>query len=98
MSRDSEIYRNPALLLLALFALTLLAYANSFQTGFPLDNRFLFPGRPRLTAATADNLNLIFTQDYCYPQVVGGVYRPVTTLSYLFNYSILGSRDHPASY
>ena len=27
--------------LFALFALTLLAYANSFQTGFPLDNRFL---------------------------------------------------------
>lgn len=98
MSRDSEIYRSPALLLLALFALTLLAYSNSFQTGFPLDNRFLILEDPRLTAATADNLNLIFTQDYCYPQVVGGVYRPVTTTSYLFNYAILGSRNHPASY
>jgi hypothetical protein len=30
--------------------------------------------------------------------VVGGVYRPVTTLTYLINYAILGSRNHPASY
>jgi len=98
MNRDSAIFRNHALLLFALFALTLLAYANSFQTGFPLDNRFLILEDPRLAAATSANLNLIFTQDYCYPQVVGGVYRPVTTLTYLFNYAILDSRNHPASY
>jgi tetratricopeptide (TPR) repeat protein len=98
MNRDSEIHRKHALLLFALYALTLLAYANSFQTGFPLDNRFLILEDPRLTAATHANLKLIFTQDYCYPQVVGGVYRPVTTLTYLFNYAILGSRNHPASY
>jgi protein O-mannosyl-transferase len=30
--------------------------------------------------------------------VVAGVYRPVTTLTYLFNYAILGGRNHPASY
>jgi tetratricopeptide (TPR) repeat protein len=98
MNRDSETYGKHALLLFALFALTLLAYANSFQTGFPLDNRFLILEDPRLTAPTGGNLNLIFTQDYCYPQVVCGVYRPVTTLTYLFNYSILGSRGRPASY
>jgi hypothetical protein len=79
MNRDSAIYRNHALLLSAVFALTLLAYANSFQTGFPLDNRFLILEDPRLAAATSANLTLIFTQDYCYPQVVCGVYRPVTT-------------------
>jgi tetratricopeptide (TPR) repeat protein len=98
MNRDSAIYGNHALLLFALFALTLLAYANSFHTGFPLDNRFLILEDPRLTAPTSSNLKLIFTQDYCYPQVVGGVYRPVTTLTYLFNYAILGSRNSPASY
>jgi hypothetical protein len=98
MNRDSETYGKHALLLFALFALTLLAYANSFQTGFPLDNRFLILEDPRLTAPTSGTLNLIFTQDYCYPQVVCGVYRPVTTLTYLFNYSILGSRNRPASY
>ena len=91
-------YRKHALLLFALFAVTLLAYSNSFRTGFALDNRFLILEDPRLTAATPGNLNLIFTQDYCYPQVVGGVYRPVTTLTYLFNYAILGSRNRPASY
>jgi hypothetical protein len=61
MNRDSAIYRNHALLLSALFALTLLAYANSFPTGFPLDNRFLILEDPRLAAATSANLNLIFT-------------------------------------
>jgi hypothetical protein len=47
MNRDSAIYGNHALLLFALFALTLLAYANSF-----------------------------------HDQVVGGVYRPVTSVEY----------------
>lgn len=98
MNRDPKIYTKHALLLFALFALTLLAYANSFQAGFPLDNRSLILEDPRLTAPTPSNLKLIFTQDYCYPLVVCGVYRPVTTLTYLFNYAILGSRDHPATY
>jgi tetratricopeptide (TPR) repeat protein len=98
MNCDLVIYRKHALLLFALFALTLLAYSNSFQSGFAFDNRFLILDDPRLTAPTPGNLNLIFTQDYCYPQAVGGVYRPVTTLTYLFNYAILGSRNHPASY
>lgn len=98
MNRDPNTYRKHVLMLFALFALTLVAYANTFQTGFPLDNRFLILEDPRLTAPTPGNLSLIFTQDYCYPQVVCGVYRPVTTLTYLFNYAILGSRNHPASY
>jgi len=98
MNRVFEISRKHVVLLFALFALTLLAYANSFQTGFPLDNRYLILEDPRLTAPTASNLKLIFTQDYCYPIVVCGVYRPVTTLTYLFNYSILGGRNHPSSY
>jgi len=97
-SQPATAWHTHALLLLALFALTLLAYANSFRCGFPLDNRFLILEDPRLTAPTAENLSLILTQDYCYPQVVGGVYRPVTTLTYLFNYSILGSGKNPASY
>ena len=98
MNRDPKIYTKHALPLFALFALTLVAYANSFQTGFPQDNRNLILEDPRLTAPTLDNLKLIFNQDYCYPLVVCGVYRPVTTLTYLFNYCILGSRGRPASY
>jgi hypothetical protein len=98
LNRDSKVYTKHALLLFALFALTLVAYANSFQAGFPLDNRSLILEDPRLTAPTPSNLKLIFTQDYCYPLVVCGVYRPVTTLTYLFNYAILGSRNHSAGY
>lgn len=96
-SRPAHVWRRHALLLSLIFAVTLLAYANSFRTGFPLDNRLLLED-PRLAAVTRENLNLIFTQDYAYPLVVGGVYRPVTTLTYLFNYAILGSRANPVTY
>ena len=43
----------------ALAALTVLAYSNSFASGFILDNKGLLLD-PRIREATADNLALIF--------------------------------------
>jgi tetratricopeptide (TPR) repeat protein len=97
-SRPAAAGRSHVLLLALLSAGTLLAYSNSFHTGFPLDNKFQILEDPRITSVTGDHLNLIFTQDYLYPQVVSGVYRPVATLTYLFNFAVLGSGDHPESY
>jgi len=45
-----------------------------------------------------DNIRLIFTQDYWWPKAVSGLYRPLTTLSYRFNYAMLDNRDHAAGY
>jgi len=98
-ARPSFMERNPHLLAaLALFFLTLLAFANSFDGGFVLDNRALILNDPRLREATAANLRLILQHTYWWPTGEGGVYRPFTTLSYLFNYAILDNGTQPAGY
>lgn len=85
------------LVILALGALTCLAFSNSFQAGFVLDNRGLLVD-PRIREATPDNLALIFQHTYWWPNGEAGLYRPFTTLSYLFNYSILGDAGEAAGY
>ena len=82
----------------ALCLLALLAYSNSFQTGFVFDSRVLVLEDRRIQAATADNVNLILNHSYWWPFTESSLYRPVTTLSYLLNYAVLGHRDRPAGY
>jgi hypothetical protein len=83
---------------LVLAALVAAAYANSLSAEFLLDNRPLVLEDPRLRAATGSNLALIFTRDYWWPHYMSEVYRPLTTLSYLLNYAVLGNGDRPAGY
>lgn len=83
---------------LVLCALILLAYSNSFRVGMILDNKGLLLQDPRIRAATSKNLALIFQHTYWWPFGEAGLYRPLTTLSYLFNYAILGNADQPAGY
>ena len=45
-----------------------------------------------------ENIRLIFTEDYWWPKAVSGLYRPLTTLSYRFNYTVMGNKDHAAGY
>jgi tetratricopeptide (TPR) repeat protein len=85
------------LLALALAALTLLAFSNSFQAGFVLDNKGLLLD-PRIRDFTSGNVALIFRHTYWWPTGEAGLYRPFTTLSYLFNYAVLGDGDQPAGY
>ena len=82
----------------ALCAVTLLAYSNSFSAGFAFDNNGLLLQDPRLREATVQNLGLILQRTYWWPYGESGLYRPLTTLTYLFNYSILGNGDQPAGY
>ena len=77
---------------------TVLAYSSSFQTGFPLDNKGLILQDPRLHAATRENINLILDHTYWWPYGESGLYRPATTLSYLWNYAVLGNGDRAAGY
>jgi hypothetical protein len=83
---------------LALLVFTLLAYSNSFQGGFVLDNRGLLLNDPRLRQASAENIALIFQHTYWWPNGESGLYRPFTTLSYLFNYAILGGGYHATNF
>jgi hypothetical protein len=86
-----------ALAMTGLCAVTLLAYSNSFQAGFSLDSRGILL-QDRIHAATAENLQLILGHTYWWPYGESGLYRPITTLTYLFNYAVLGNGDRPAGY
>jgi protein O-mannosyl-transferase len=77
---------------------TLLAFSNSFSAGFTLDNKGLLLEDPRIRQFTAENIGLILHHTYWWPRGESGLYRPLTTLSYLFNYAILGDADQPAGY
>ncbi len=81
-----------------LAVLTLVAYANAFGTGFPLDSRALILQDPRVHALSRQNLALILQRTYWWPSGESGLYRPITTLSYLFNYAILGNAQQAAGY
>lgn len=79
--------------------LVLFTFANTLcNTEFALDNKFIILEDPRLREAKWENVKMIFTQDYWYPKAVSGLYRPLTTLSYLFNYAVLHSADKAATY
>ncbi|HVM60216.1 MAG TPA: DUF1736 domain-containing protein [Verrucomicrobiae bacterium] len=77
----------------------LFTYCNTlYNTGFALDNKFIILEDPRLRNDSTESLRLVFTQDYWWPKAVSGLYRPLTTLSYMFNYTILGNGAHAAGY
>ncbi len=86
------------LLGLALGLATLLAYSNSFTAGLTLDNKVVLTQDPRIQAWSVQNLRLIFTQNYWWPYAASDLYRPLTTLSYLFNRVVLGNGERVAGY
>lgn len=91
-------WRRRWLPVVALWLCALGAYSNSFRTGLPFDNAWVIQQDSRIHAATPENLRLIFTEDYSYQESSSGLYRPLTTLSYLVNYAILGNGANPAAY
>lgn len=82
----------------ALWALTLAAYSNSFQNGLVYDNAAIIGKDIRLRAVSSDNVRLILTDEYWYPRTGNGLYRPLTTLTYLFNYAVMGDGPNAAGY
>ena len=79
----------------ALGGLIFAVYLNSFHAGLVLDNSVVIASDPRITEVSMDNLQLIFTKNYWWPAFESDLYRPLTTLSYLFNYSVLGRSKTP---
>ena len=89
--------RTHALLLAAVVGLTLLAYANSFHVSFLVDNTEIILNDTRVHAATAEHFHRILTTQY-WETFNNGLYRPLTTLSFLFNYAVLGDGADPFGY
>ena len=81
-----------------LCVIALAVYSNSFRCGLVLDSRPLILDDVRTHQLTRHSLQAIFTQPY-WPNIpTSGLYRPVTTLSYLFDYAVLGNQANPAGY
>src|SRR5271157_5404579 len=91
-------WRRHAWRLLALWALVLAAYSNSFQSGMVFDNALVIARDARIRAVTPQNLRLILTEQYWRGTNTHGLYRPLTTFSYLLNYAVFGNGTHPAGY
>jgi hypothetical protein len=83
---------------MALCLVTLLAYSNSFHNGFVLDSHAIILNDTRIREANAQNIGQIFEHTYWWPTTEVGLYRPATTLSYLFNYDLLGNGQTPDGY
>jgi protein O-mannosyl-transferase len=76
----------------------LIAYSNSFQAGLVFDSSSVIGQDPRIRQATPANIASILTGGYLYGSSIAGLYRPLTTLSYLLNYGVFGNGPRPAGY
>ena len=83
--------------ILVLGIAVLFAYSNSFRAGMIFDNAVLVQD-PRIHALTPHNLFLILSGGYWYQDADTGLYRPLTTLSFLLNYVAFGNGRQPTSY
>jgi tetratricopeptide (TPR) repeat protein len=81
-----------------LAAICLLAYWNSFRAGFLLDNQSIILQDTRLRAIDWNSIRNIFTFNYWWPTFESDLFRPLTTLTYWFNYSVLGNGENPGGY
>jgi protein O-mannosyl-transferase len=82
----------------ALWVLLFGAYSNSFPSGFVFDNTPLILEDARVHSATAKNFGLILNGGYWPGHKNSGLYRPITTSSFLLNYAIFGNGADPAGY
>ena len=81
-----------------LWACSLVPYLNAFRAGLVFDNYLAITADTRVHSATWAAVKLIFTTDYWYGFSTAGLYRPLVTLSYLFNYAVLGNGTNPFGY
>jgi tetratricopeptide (TPR) repeat protein len=94
---DSTLWRH-GWRLLALWILVFAAYSNSFSAGLIFDSNPVIEQDPRIREVTSHNIQSILTGPYWYVNATAGLYRPVTTFSYLVNYAALGDGTRPVGY
>src|SRR4026208_746527 len=78
--------------------LILIVYANSFTAGLVFDSVPIIQDDPRLRQVSLENLGRIFTLNYWWPSQYTPLYRPLTTLTYLLNYTVLGNGENVSGY
>jgi tetratricopeptide (TPR) repeat protein len=75
-----------------------LAYWNSFRAALILDNVPIILQDTRLRAIDWRSVRDILTLNYWWPTGDSNLYRPLATLSYWFNYSVLAGGQNPIGY
>ena len=84
-----------------LLGLILVAYGNSFQSEWVLDNKYIIELDPRTKATNWEDtngkvgVNNIFKQDYWWPKGISGLYRPITSFTYWLNWTAFGNGHNP---
>src|SRR5215469_15147997 len=78
-----------------ILAITFCVYSNALHAPFLMDSNQVVLSDPRIHWATSGNLTRILDEPYT---PLTGLYRPVTTLSYLFNYAVLGNGPNQTGY
>src|SRR6516164_8385712 len=95
--KSTRAWRKEVCVCLVLYGIALFAYSNSFHAGFTFDNRILLQEK-QIYATTLPNVELILGHTYWWPTIETGLYRPLTILSFLFNYAVLGNGERPEGY
>jgi tetratricopeptide (TPR) repeat protein len=83
---------------LAIWGLLAIAYSNSFQAGLIFDNATIIGRDSRIRQATPQNIEAILTGGYRTVGDAAGLYRPLSSLSYLVNYAVFGNGPRPSGY
>ena len=87
-----------AAVVIGLWCATFAAYSNSFRAALSFDSVVLVARDTRVHATTARNVRLIWGGEYWHKIGATGLYRPLTTFSFLFNYAVLGGGTDAAGY
>jgi len=77
---------------------SIVAYWNSFGGELIWDNKVILLQDIRLRSIDWQSVANIFTYNYWWPSFESDLFRPLTTLSYWFNYSVLGNAEQPFGY
>ncbi|HEX4128583.1 MAG TPA: hypothetical protein VHZ24_00985 [Pirellulales bacterium] len=93
-------FRRPGELVVGMLlaAAALATYSNSFFCGLVLDNFLIIGADTRLKEFSRANIQLIFSRGYWWPTWESDLFRPLTTFSYMVNYSVLGNESAPPGY
>jgi protein O-mannosyl-transferase len=91
-------WRRHALFLAALWIAALVAYSNSFHDGLAFDSQRVILADTRIQADTPANVQQIWSGDYYNGTGSSALYRPLTTLTYLWNYTDLGDGPNATGY
>jgi hypothetical protein len=87
-----------AVSLLLVVTAAVVAYLNAGGGALVFDAKVIVGENPAVQTWSAESVRYLFTHDYWQPMATDGLYRPLTTLSFLFDRGVLGHGDAAFGY